>query len=96
MVRRSGFSVADVLSGKVNPSGKLPMTFEIKYGDAYADKFFPSNVDDKTLGAMFMWGYNKDQAPKDRQPQANIDYTNYEEDIYVGSASRWLIPSAMA
>ena len=82
--QESGFSVADVLSGKVNPSGKLPMTFLIKYGDAYADKNFPANVDDKTLGAMFMWGYNKDQAPKERQPQANIDYTNYEEDIYVG------------
>ena len=82
--QESGFSVADVLSGKVNPSGKLPMTFQIKYGDAYADKNFPANVDDKTLGAMFMWGYNKDKAPKERQPQANIDYTNYEEDIYVG------------
>ena len=82
--QESGFSVADVLSGKVNPSGKLPMTFQIKYGDAYADKNFPSNVDDKTLGAMFMWGYNKDQAPKECKPQANIDFTNYEEDIYVG------------
>ena len=82
--QESGFSVADVLSGKVNPSGKLPMTFQIKYGDAYADKNFPSNVDDKTLGAMFMWGYNKDAAPKERKPEANIDYTNYEEDIYVG------------
>ncbi|MBQ6768963.1 MAG: glycoside hydrolase family 3 C-terminal domain-containing protein [Prevotella sp.] len=82
--QESGFSVADVLSGKVNPNGKLPMTFQIKYGDAYADKNFPANVDDKTLGAMFMWGYDKDSAPKDRQPEANIDYTNYEEDIYVG------------
>ena len=82
--QESGFSVADVLSGKVNPSGKLPMTFQIKYGDAYADKNFPANVDDKTLGAMFMWGYNKDKAPKERTPQANIDFTNYEEDIYVG------------
>ena len=34
-----------------------------------------------------MWGYNKDQAPKDRQPQKDIDFTNYEEDIYVGY--RW-------
>ena len=64
--QESGFSVADVLSGKVNPSGKLPMTFQINYGDAYADKNFPSEVDDKTLGAMFMWGYNKDQAQKER------------------------------
>ena len=81
--QESGFSVADVLSGKVNPSGKLPMTFQLKYGDAYADKNFPANVDDKTLGAMFMWGRNKDDDKK-REPQANIDYTNYEEDIYVG------------
>ena len=81
--QESGFSVADVLSGKVNPSGKLPMTFAIKYGDAYADKNFPANVDDKTMGAMFMWGRNKEDAKK-REPQANIDYTNYEEDIYVG------------
>ena len=82
--QESGFSVADVLSGKVNPNGKLPMTFQIKYGDAYADRNFPANVDDKTLGAMFMWGYDKDKASKERQPQANIDFTNYEEDIYVG------------
>ncbi len=82
--QESGVSVADVLSGKVNPSGKLPMTFQIKYGDAYADKNFPANVDDKTLGAMFMWGYDKDKAPKERQPQKDIDFTNYEEDIYVG------------
>ena len=78
-----GGQEADVLSGRVNPSGKLPMTFQIKYGDAYADKNFPSNVDDKTLGAMFMWGRNKDDAKK-REPQKNIDFTNYEEDIYVG------------
>lgn len=82
--QESGFSVADVLSGKVNPSGKLPMTFQIKYGDAYADKNFPANVDDKTLGAMFMWGADKEAAAKERQPQKDIDYTNYEEDIYVG------------
>ena len=81
--QESGFSVADVLSGQMNPSGKLPMTFQLKYGDAYADKNFPANVDDKTLGAMFMWGRNKDDDKK-REPQANIDYTNYEEDIYVG------------
>ena len=81
--QESGYAVADVLSNKVNPSGKLPMTFAVNYGDAYADNNFPANVDDKTLGAMFMWGNNKEEA-KERQPQKNIDFTNYEEDIYVG------------
>lgn len=79
-----GNSIADVLSGKVNPSGKLPMTFMVNYGDAYADKNFPAEVDDKTMGSMFMWGYNPEKAPKDRKPMKDIDYTNYEEDIYVG------------
>ena len=79
-----GFSVADVLSGKVNPSGKLPMTFEVNYGDAYADRNFPSDVDDKTLGSMFMWGNSKEKKTEKRTPQANIDFTNYDEDIYVG------------
>lgn len=79
-----GNSMADVLSGKVNPSGKLPISFAVNYGDAAADANFPSDVDDKALGSMFMWGYNKDKAPAKREPQKNIDFTNYEEDIYVG------------
>lgn len=78
-----GFAVADVLSGKVNPSGKLSMTFERSYGDAYADRNFPSEVDDKTLGSMFMWG-NNDQQAQPRELQKDIDFTNYDEDIYVG------------
>ncbi|MCR5077331.1 MAG: beta-glucosidase [Prevotella sp.] len=79
-----GNSMADVLSGRVNPSGKLPITFAVNYGDAASDRNFPSDVDDKTLGSMFMWGYNKDKAPEKREPKKNIDFTNYEEDIYVG------------
>ncbi len=78
-----GFSVADVLSGKVNPSGKLPMTFEVNYGDAYADRNFPAEVDDKTMGSMFMWGRDEGKQEK-REPMKDIDYTDYEEDIYVG------------
>lgn len=79
-----GNSIADVLSGRVNPSGKLPMTFMNNYGDAYADKNFPAEVDEELMGSMFMWGYNPDKAPKDRKPMKDIDYTDYEEDIYVG------------
>lgn len=78
-----GNSIADVLSGKVNPSGKLPVTFQNKYGDAASDSNFPSDVKDtKDLATMYMWGSNNKEAK--REPKANIDYTNYDEDIFVG------------
>lgn len=78
-----GNSIADVVSGAVNPSGKLPITFQNAYGDAASDKNFPSDVKDmKDLATMYMWG-EANQNNK-REPKANIDYTNYDEDIYVG------------
>lgn len=78
-----GNSIADVLSGKVNPSGKLPVTFQNKYGDAASDSNFPSDVKNtKDLATMYMWGGNNKEAK--REPKANIDYTNYNEDIFVG------------
>ncbi len=78
-----GNSMADVLSGKVNPSGRLPITFENAYGDAASDKTFPSDIMDmKDLATMYMWGGDKAKAK--HEPKANIDYTDYNEDVYVG------------
>lgn len=37
----AGNSVADVLSGLVNPSGKIAVTFPVKYTDGFSSKNFP-------------------------------------------------------
>ena len=67
--QEGAYAVADVLCGKVNPSGKLPTTFPINYMDAPSSKNFP---------------YTWDMTQGRRGNRKNVDYTDYEEGIWIG------------
>lgn len=77
--QEGGNSVADVLLGRQSPSGHLPMSFPMSYADVPSQNF-PVNVPENGLNQSFE---NFSRVHK-YYDQPNIDYTNYEEDIYVG------------
>jgi len=86
-----GNSIVDVLIGKVNPSGRLPMTWQVAFGDAPADQNFPADYvfDMSAFFKAFSGGSAKDaaeRAQRQEEPKLvkDVDYTEYQEGIYIG------------
>ena len=69
-----GNSIADLMMGKVNPSGKLTMTWPIAATDHASTQNFPGQLDYYSFKDMY----------GNKRPIPGHAFTNHEEDIYVG------------
>lgn len=78
--QEGGNAVASVLSGKVNPSGHLPSTISKDYWEEPSAGNFPILYADKP----FNYSFYRQLDGRVRDLIKNIDYTNYDEGIYVG------------
>lgn len=75
-----GIALADVLSGKTNPSGKLPHTIEKTFDDSPAKDY------NLMSDGKYYWGGGREHSRKIFEQFGNISY-EYKEGIYIGY--RW-------
>lgn len=82
--QEGGNSVADILSGRVNPSGKLPITFPNSLADHASHANFPLDGEQMSMGGMIKGMIFGNKEKSEAEKIKNEDYTRYEEGIYVG------------
>jgi beta-glucosidase len=83
--QEGGHAVADILKGAVNPSGKLPDSFPIKYEDVPSAKSFPGEPAENPVNSFYNEGiyvgyryYDTFKVPVSFEFGYGLSYTTFE------------------
>ncbi len=82
--QEGGYAAADILSGKVNPSGKLPDSFPLKYEEVPSAKLYPGEPPEKPVNSYYKEGiyvgyryYNSFNVPVAYEFGYGLSYTKF-------------------